>query len=394
MAQRVQKKKRHHPASAAPEIPQVALLLETSREFGRGVIRGVSNYAKAHGPWNFYINPADIQPHLPPSRLWHIDAVLGRISQPRDLSQVLSQKIPVVWLGYSDYPGPCYVRSNSPSVCRLVFEHLQHRGFVRFAYCGEHTKWGDERREDFLRCVQAARLEFHDFKATREHGKTLEQQLIDWLTALPKPIGLLAQDDLLARVVIDMCRFAGVSVPEQIAVIGVDNDELICNVSTPTLSSVSVNAELVGFRAASALDALMRGEDPGPTVLVEPLGVISRQSTDTVGVDDPVVAEALRFIREHFAEKIAVSDLVRRVLVSRRTLELRFEKVVGRSPYEEIERVRLLRARELLVHTDMKIASISAKAGFASAQYMHQVFQRELAQTPGHFRVTNRPLVR
>ncbi len=382
------------PVLSAGKIRQIALLLETSREFGRGVIRGVSNYAKAHGPWNFYINPADINPQLPSSKLWHIDAVIGRISSHRALSEVLTRNIPVVWLGYSAYPGPCYVRSDSAAVCRLAFDYLRNRGFSQYAYCGQNTEWGNERRDQFAHCVCAAGLAFHNFDFNPRSGETLESQLSNWLSKLPKPIGLMAQDDLAAREVIDMCRFAGVDVPEQVAVIGVDNDELICNVSTPTLSSIAVNSELVGFEAAKALDILMAGKDPGSTVLVQPVGVISRQSTDTVGVDDPVVAEALRYIREHATESIGVPDLLRHVLVSRRTLELRFEKIVGRSPYEEIERLRLLRARELLITTDMKISMVAKKAGFASVQYLHQVFQRQIGQTPGRFRAVNRPLAR
>lgn len=380
--------------STTGKIPQIALLLETSREFGRGVIRGVSNYAKAHGPWNFYINPADINPQLPSSKLWHIDAVLGRISTPQALSEVLSRKLPVVWLGYSRYPGPCYVRSDASAVCRLAFDYLRNHGLNTFAYCGQRTEWGDERRDHFAQAVCAAGLRFHDFAFNSGSEKSLESQLGHWLIKLPKPIGLMAQDDLTAREVIDMCRFIGVHVPNQVAVLGVDNDELICGVSTPTLSSVSVNAERVGFEAAKALDLLMAGKNPGSTVLVQPVGVVSRQSTDTVGADDPVVATALQFIREHAVESIGVPDLLRHVQVSRRTLELRFEKVVGRSPYEEIERLRLLRAQELLINTDMKISLVAQKAGFSSVQYLHQVFQRQFGQTPGRFRVLNRPMAR
>lgn len=375
-------------------IPLVALLLETSREFGRGVIRGVNNYSKAHGPWNFYINPGDISPKLPPSNLWHFDAIIGRVSSQHTLAEAMAKKVPIVFLGYGPYKGPIYVRSDSNAVCEVAFKYLRERGFSRFGYCGLNTEWGKERSAQFGACVREAGREFHNFVYSVRLGTSLEQQLCQWLAKLPKPIGLMAQDDLFARAVIDMCRFAGVEVPEKVAVLGVDNDELVCNLSTPTLSSISVNAELVGFEAARALDALLSMQDPGPISLVKPVGVVSRQSTDTVGVDDPTVAAALQFIREHAAEPIGVRDLLQHLLVSRRTLELRFERVVGRSPHQEIERVRLSRARELLVSTDMKISMVSDKAGFASVQYMHQVFQRQLQQTPGEFRAVNRPFAR
>ncbi len=375
-------------------IPQIALLLETSREFGRAAIRGISNYAKAYGPWNFFIHPGDINPRMPPSDLLRVDAVIGRISSQRTLSDVLARNVPIVSLGYGVYRGPCYVKNDPAVVGRLPFEYLRNRGFSRFAFCGLNTEWGNERRNSFFHDVHAQGMEFHNFEYCSRKKMTLEQQLGSWLVSLPKPVGLLAQDDLLARIVIEVSRCVGVLVPEHVAVIGVDNDELICNVASPTLSSLSLNAELMGFHAAKAMNSLLVGADPGPTVLIEPVGVISRQSTDTVGVDDPVVAGALRFIRAHAAKPIGVPDLVRHGLVSRRTLEKRFEKVLGRSPYEEIERSRLSLARELLINSDIKISTVAQKSGFSGVHYMHQVFRRRLGQTPGRFRATNRPFAR
>ncbi len=375
-------------------IPMVALLLETSREFGRGVIRGINNYSKAHGPWNFYINPGDISPKLPPSNLWHFDAIIGRITAHRTLTEALARKVPIVFLGYGPYKGPIYVRSDSNAVCEMAFKYLSNRGFSRFGYCGLNTEWGRERSTRFGTYVKKAGKELHNFVYNARNGNSLELQLCEWLAALPKPIGLMAQDDLFAKAVIDMCRLAGVEVPQHVAVLGVDNDELVCNLSTPALSSISVNAERIGFEAGRALDSLFIGKSPRALSLVKPIGVVSRQSTDTIGADDPIVAGALQFIRQHAMEPIGVSDLLQYLLVSRRTLEMRFEKIVGRSPRKEIERIRLSTAQDLLINTDMKISAVSDKAGFASVQYLHQVFQRQLGQTPSEFRVANRSFVR
>jgi LacI family transcriptional regulator len=187
----------------------------------------------------------------------------------------------------------------------------------------------------------------------------------------------------------------GVNVPEQIGIIGVDNDELVCELSAPTLSSVTLNCEQVGFEGAKILDSVLAGKKPDPAeILVEPINVVPRQSTDAVGIDDPVVAAALRFIREHVCEAISVADLSRRAFVSRRALEIRFEKVLGRPPHEEILRCRMARARELLINTDMKLSAISTASGFSSIRYMHRTFQRKLKQTPGEFRIANRPVAR
>ena len=375
------------------KIPVVAILMETSRAFGKGVIRGIGNYAKAHGPWNLHITPGDLDQRLPPAEMWHVDAVIGRISSRQILFDLRKRKVPVVCIDPVSYCGSYYVKSNQATVCKMAFEHLRDRGFRRFAFCGLNTYWGAERREHFGHHVRAAGLEFHNFEFGGHCGKTLERQLADWLSSLPKPVGLMAQDDLLAHEAINICRFVGVNVPEQIGIIGVDNDELVCELSAPTLSSVALNCERVGFEAAKVLDSVLASKKHDPVeVLVEPINVVPRQSTDAVGIDDPVVAAAMRFIREHVSEPISVADLSRQVFVSRRALEMRFEKVLGRPPHEEILRCRVARARELLISTDMKLSAISTASGFSSIRYMHRTFQRKLKQTPGEFRIANRPV--
>ncbi len=378
----------------ADQVPMVAILMETSRSFGRGVIRGVSNYVKAHGPWNFYLHPGDFDQRPPPVEAWRIDAVIGRISSHRILSDVRARNIPIVCLEPGVYQGPRYVKGDQAAVCELAFTHLHDAGFRRLAFCGLNTYWGNERREHFGRYVRAAGMEFHNFEFDGRCGKTPQWQLGGWLERLPKPVGLMAQDDLLAREIIDICRFVGINVPEQVAVIGVDNDELVCELSNPTLSSIELNCERIGFEAARALECLLSGNDPGPTVLVAPIRVVARQSTDSVGIGDSVVAEALRFIRAQSGKPINVGDLSRKLSVSRRALEARFEKVLGRPPHEEMLQCRVARARELLISTDMKLSIVSAVAGFSSVQYMHRVFQQRLRQTPGEFRAANRPFRR
>ncbi|MCL5946120.1 MAG: DNA-binding transcriptional regulator [Planctomycetes bacterium] len=376
------------------QIPVIAVLMETSRAFGRGVICGISNYAKAHGPWNLNITPGDFNQRLPPAEMWHVDAIIGRMVSHQVLQEAQARNVPIVCVDPSFEQESIYVKTDQAAVSQLAFNHLRDAGFRQFAFYSLNTYWGRERHKHFRHCVHAAGMELHSFEFDDRGGKSLEFQSAHWLEHLPKPVGLMAQDDLLAHEAINLCRFVGIKVPEQVAIIGVDNDELVCDLSSPTLSSIELNCQRIGFDAAKALDSLLAGHDPGPNMLLAPLRVVPRESTDTVGLGDPVVAEARRFIRAHISEPINVADLARKVLVSRRVLEMRFEKVLQRSPHEEILQSRLARARELLISTDMKLLAIAAEVGFASTQYMHQVFQRELRQTPGEFRAANRPFAR
>ena len=370
--------------------PVVAILMETSRSFGRGVIRGISNYARAHTTWNFYIQPGDFEQRLPPSDIWTIDAAIGRVANAALASELQSRNIPVVCLEPGPYPGPRWVNNNTREVCRLAFEHLRQRGFKRFAFYGTGTYWGNARGQYFGQLVQQAGMSCEVFAPANQAQHDAQLQLAAWLEKLTKPVGLFAQDDLSGREAIDACRYAGVAVPQDVAVLGVDNDELVCDISLPSLSSVELNCQRIGYEAARVLDGLMHNQQPETPVEVAPVGVVARHSTDIVGVDDAVVADAIRFIRERVSKPISVEDILDHVCVSRRTLEMRFEKAIGRPPHEELQRIRLQRAREMLINTDLKLTSIVRQVGFSSIQYMHRIFKRELGLTPIEFRRKNR----
>lgn len=382
--------KRRQKMASATGIPQVCILMETSRAFGRNVIRGICNYAKANGPWNFTLQPGDFDQSLPPRNTWRLDGVIGRISSPELAREVRARGIPVVPLEPGPYSGDRWVSTNTPRVCEMAFEHLRDRGFHRFAFYGRQTYWGIDRRDAFSVITQAAGMPCEIFAVDKKSSLSEDRQLAEWLAKLAKPVGLMAQDDLAAREVIDLCRVDGIAVPEEIAVIGVDDDELICSIASPTLSSIALNAERVGFEAAAVLDRLFSGKNPLGHVFVDPIGVTMRQSTDTVSIDDPLVAKSVRMIRAHAHEGLSVRDLVKAMLVSRRTLELKFISFLGRGPHEEIQRVQLQHARELLIGTDMKISSVARTSGFNYVEYMHRVFKEQVGQTPTEFRKANR----
>jgi len=284
------------------------------------------------------------------------------------------------------------VASDSVQAAAMAAGHLLERGFRHYAFVGTAGRvWSDRRQASFCQTVAAAGFAVHVFPAPascRERVWEREQPILaQWLEQLPKPLGLMACNDDRGREVLEACRAAGIRVPEELAVIGVDNDELLCDLADPPLSSVALNAEGVGYRAAGLLDQLMRGRVRKPQRLVaEPLHVVTRRSTEIVAIDDPEVVAALRFLHDHAAEPIRVEDVLRQIAISRRNLELRFQTAVGRTLHAELQRVRLERAQRMLIETDLPVPEVARTAGYSTACYFIQVFRRAHGTTPAKYR--------
>lgn len=287
------------------------------------------------------------------------------------------------------------VSTNNQRIAVLAAAHLLERNLSSFAYCGVASRtidpWNELRQEAFVSHVKSAGyscLVFRERRSASRSWEQLQERLVSWLSDLPKPLGLMAANDARARHVLEACRRLGLRVPEDVAVIGVDNDELICNLAYPPLTSIVQGTEEIGHRAAELLDRLMNRRVRKLThLLVDPVGVITRESTDLVATEDVVASAALVFIRQHACEGIQVGDVARAAGVSRSTLDERFRRVVGRTVHEEIQRIQFSAAQQLLTTTNLPVEEVAQRAGFSSAQYMNAVFQRVLSQTPGQYRV-------
>jgi LacI family transcriptional regulator len=376
------------------------LLIETARGYGRALLRGVVRYARLHGPWGFYVTPGDFAQVLPQMRLWGGTGIIARIETARAARAILASGLPTVALDLSEEQlrpeNPLSrlseVASDSYGAASLAAEHLLVRGFRHYAFVGLAGRiWSERRQTGFCERIRAAGFEPHVYVPPRRRRERLWEHeqgiLADWLRRLPRPAGLMACNDDRGREVLEACRAADIRVPEEMAVIGVDNDELLCEVADPPLSSVALNAEAGGYRVAALLDRMMHGRVRKPARLkVEPLRVVTRRSTNIVALDDPVVAAALHFIHDHAGQPIDIGDVVDRVLVSRRALEIRFKQVTGRTLLGELRRVRLERARRLLLETDLSLSRIAGAAGYSSESYLTQVFRQELGQTPARYR--------
>jgi LacI family transcriptional regulator len=283
---------------------------------------------------------------------------------------------------------PC-IETDNEEVARAAFEHLRQRGFKSFAFCGdERFQWSRERGFWFTKIAQQAGYEFLAFPASGSRGgESDDKRLLGWIRKLSKPCGLMACYDIRGWQVLEACRAAGVAVPDEVAVVGVDNDDLLCNLSEPALSSVALDPVLTGYEAAATLDRMMAGEVVEPGIRrIKPLGLVTRQSSDVLAISDLEVSQALRFIREHAVEGIKVEAILRTIPISRRVLESRFKRLLGHTPHDEILRVKLQRAKELLEETDLPLRVVAQRAGFNHVEYLSAVFKQHLGQAPSQYR--------
>jgi LacI family transcriptional regulator len=381
------------------KIPHVALLIESSHGYGRALLQGIMQYLREHGPWSVYFQPRGLEDQPPDwLKVWRGDGILVRVEDRAMARAVYQTGLPAVNLRvpFPDLPLPV-VGLNNPALGELAFRHLCDRGFKHFAFCGiprGRYSWMDERREFFEKSVRDAGGECHTFLGPKRREQPLsweeeQEQIAGWIRTLPKPVGLMAGNDDRGLEVLEACHRAGVLVPDEVAVIGVDNDEFLCNLSNPPMSSISPNAQRIGYAAAVLLSRLMAGARPPKKPLLLPPGsVIARQSTDVLATDDRDLAAAIRHIREHACEGLRLKEYFKASRLSRRELERRMRKLLGRSPKEEILRIQLDRAKELLTETVLPAAAIAQKCGFSQPRYFNQVFHGKVGLPPVAYRKT------
>jgi LacI family transcriptional regulator len=376
----------------------VALLIETSREYARGLLRGVARYLQEHTRWSVYFEPHGLD-SPPPKWLpkWQGDGILVRINNRQMADAILRTGIPAVDLrGALPTPGIPFIGVDNVPVARLGFEHLHNCGLRNFAFCG--TPRGENPNQDlrcdyFVEVVRKAGFECNVYVGerparARPSWEQQQQGLVAWLKKLPTPVGVMTCHDDRGQQVLDACRRAGLAVPDQVAVLGVDNDPNLCNLCNPPLSSIDVNSARIGYESAVLLERLMAGERPPrePCLLGPPRGIAARRSTDLLWVDDEEVASAIRFIREHACEGIAVRDVLNQTSNSPSALEKRVKKTLGRTIKAEIGRIRLARAKLLLTETNWPVAKIAERCGFSEPKYFSAVFHKTIGMKAMDYR--------
>ena len=366
----------------------VALWIETSNAYARGLLAGIMSYVRQHQPWSIHL-PELGRGDMPPR--WRGDGIIARIETKAIARAVARSGLPAVDVSAGRHLRSIpWVETDDAAIARLAVEHLLERGFRHLAYCGESRfNWSRWRVAEFRKLVPSG----HVYESTgtepwsREHNA-----LLAWVRRLPKPAGIMACYDINAQQLLDVCRENGVAISEEVAVIGVDNDPLLCSLTAPPLSSVIPNTHRTGYEAASLLDRLMAGERIAPKGhLIPPIGIETRQSTDVLALADREIAAAVRFIREHACDGATIGDLLRVVPLSRRVMEARYRKATGRTPHEDLVRFRIDRVKQLLAETDHSLERIATLAGFDHPEYMSVAFKRESGTTPGRFRQIAKP---
>jgi len=381
-------------------MQKVFLSIEQDRGYGRGLISGITQYSKLYGPWNFYTGTPfyyrQSQKRQQASEIikqWSPDGIIMR--EDPDMEKIMDLGIPSIFITYTQIKVPGFVSlSGDHTVCgKLAAEHFLARSFKNFAYCGVPNKyWSIYRGESFEKRLARDGYEVNvfPFKASETKINWLKdrEKLTKWLSGLPKPVGIMTCTDDRGQNVIEACKACNLHVPEDVAVVGVDNDQLLCNLMNPPLSSVELDAFSAGLQAAKALDRLMKGEscDMNKSIVAQATHVVIRQSSDIFAVDDRDVRMALRYINENARRAIQVQDIAAACGVITRTLQKKFKRHLGKTVIEEIDRSRIDLICKLLIETQKPIAQIAEDLEFIGEGHFSRYFRRQKRMSPTAYR--------
>lgn len=374
---------------------------EVALAFPRGahqekLIDGVLQYAREnHCRWSYVTAPESLSLSILDLRGWKGDAVIAALNTPRELKYAESFKIPIVNISSAILESPVpRVNIDNRLIGEIAADHLLQRSFSNFAFYGlNRVAYSHLRQEGFETRLANAGFKCQSFFSeptfglSALHWQEQHRSLGEWLVSLPSPIALFAVTDYRARQVLEICQENDISVPQDIAVLGVDNEEVICQHVKPQLSSIARNDRLEGYHAAAMLHQLLKGESHEDYISVPPVGIVERESTEVVAVSDSRIREAINYIFRHINEPFGVGEVASHVCVSRRWLEYTFRETVGESPYRYIRRQRLEYARRLLVEDpSAKIYQIAERTGFNSAKRFMTAFRKSYGLSPREYR--------
>jgi len=387
-------------AASGAKAHRVALLFHASKSYDREVIAGIGSYVnQTRVAWDLFLEE-DFRFRLDGIEDWAGDGLIADFDDPQVCQALSAMQLPIVAVGgsYADdsrYPGNVsYVATDNRRLVELAFEHLVESGLSRFACYSlpesPLNRWAQERERAFERLTQGFDLPAVVHRGLATSAPTWNSaahQLMDWLRALPKPIGIIAVTDARARQVLQACIMAGLAVPEEVAIVGIDNDTLGQQLTRIPLTSVSQGTHEMGRTAAQLLHQMLDGAPlQAQRIVVPPAGLQQRESSRREAPHGPRVMRALQFIRQYACQGIKTEQVAAHLRLSRSSLEACFRRELGRSVHDEIIAYKLSRARTLLEDPQFPASEVARQTGFGTGQYLNAVFKRELGLTPGEHR--------
>ena len=377
---------------------KILVLVETSRTYGRQIIAGITRYAKENGRWAIYLEDHGLQygnKYRSGNIRW--DGVISRTVDTPGADLSGKRTIPAVELLGDGVSGFSEILCDGKRLGFMAADYYRKKGFQNFAFFSTgHTWWSLQFCDAYIAELRKNGFSCHISPSCKRKSNAslpllindgMECKSVDWLHSLPKPIALFCPSDSQAILAANLAEMAEIAIPHQMAILGVENNEILCETITPPLSSIAVDGRRTGYLAASLLDGKMRGDTfPSLPIYVAPLGVVERQSTDFIAVSDPGIAKALHYIANNAGLQISVKKVAAEVGLSVRTLIRRFHELLGSTPEQEMLRARIKRAKMLLYETDMKISAIAENLGYSTSEHFIRAFRREMQITPAHYR--------
>lgn len=375
---------------------QIAILVETSLDSGRQIVRGISRFARERNDWSLFFHTGPLGAMVPAAlETWSGQGIIARIANPQLLTLVQSRQVPAVDV-LGNIPNTSFpiVKSDEQAIARLVGNHLVDRGFRHLAFFGlSKESWSTDRKNALSTfCSEKldrplASFEFDHMDRDSQSWPAYAANVRSWIRSLPKPVGIMIASDQFGPDLIEACHSEGLSVPDQISLVGVDNDLPFCEICQPQLSSVEPNHELVGYEAASLLNAILEKQSAHSQLLeIPPRLLLIRQSSDATALEDPALVKALRYIRANAGEAISVEDIARESGVSRSVLQRRFKNSLHKTVLEAILEFRVARAKEMLSTTKLPLPDVAERCGFRHQEYLGYVFKKRIGCTPGQYR--------
>lgn len=388
--------------SMAEQYYKIALLFNANKVYDRQVVEGIGQYIQASQcTWDIFVEDEFVY-HADIIKELSIDGIIADFDDPKTAEFLQNSQIPTIAVGSSYqrsdfYPHFPYVATDNTALVDMAFSHLQEKGLSHFAFygmqidCEKH--WSKERKSEFIALMEKNHYPLYLYEGAQTNASNwLEEQgnLIKWLKTLPIHTGIIAVTDARARHLLQACEYSKIAVPEELCVIGIDNEELIQYLSRVSLSSVEQGARDIGYQAAKLLYRLLNGHKVSHTpILIPPTAVHARNSTDYRSLRDPLVMQAMHYIRHRACQGIKVEQVLDHLETSRSNLEQRFKNEMNKTIHQVIHEEKFSRAKNLLQQTDISIQEISEICGYPSIQYFYSVFKKELGLTPKEFRQCN-----